>query len=526
MSKPKPRQPDRENEFETDPAANKKPKSVQIQEPPGGYEVIEGVHVPIRRSRVDPSSLTMAKIWDKLKRHTLSNEDRAHFVKSATSYSVLSKHNKLEVYSLKENDDGTLENVRNTQLQLRLLQTHAHNHDIGDVFTVVVPDNINHLPSISETRYNLFEDFAKLDVAMVATSNAWYNTWVHAENICENMAYTFTLLQNNTSEELWNKCLEEYERYHPIYQGGPLMLFLILKRIQSNSENAITHLQNRIKHLKIRDLKGEDVDLAVSLIRSTYKALSQASIDDRNYVPDDFPQTVLKVFQTSSNKVFNNAFALKEAHAQHEADKYGGKPEWPSVEHTCNLATNTYHQLHKTNQWVLPKRSKGYNATSDGRKEKYKPVCWNCGGDHHLKECSVPKDKAKIKAAKDKFLAQRKEREKSSSHGRGQSRGRGRGRSRGPRPIQEDCQGDINGSGAHAATSDRPTKVGDDGTPLILNCKNQYVPDQKKIQQQKSDEKKRALQALVQEASEAAESSPSLSAHIARVQEAISNLRF
>jgi hypothetical protein len=73
--------------------------------------------------------------------------------------------------------------------------------------------------------------------------------WVQEEYVQEN-----TLLQNNTTESLWNKCLEEYEEYGPSQQGGPLVFFLIICRIQSNSETAIKHLKKQIKNLKLRDL--------------------------------------------------------------------------------------------------------------------------------------------------------------------------------------------------------------------------------------------------------------------------------
>lgn len=461
------------------------------------------------RSRpVDPHELSAAKIWNKTERHELSHEDKAHFVKAATSYAVLSKHNKLDIYSLKENEDGSLHNVRNTQLQLRQLQTHTYNFDIGDVCVIVQPYDVLKTSAIGKTRFNLFQDFAKLDAAMVATSNAWYNTWVDAPYIQENMTYLLQLLQNNTSESLWNKCLEEYEAYHAVYQGGPLMLFLILKRIQSNSENAIQHLKDRIKNLKIRDLKGEDVDLAVSLIRSTHKALSQASADDRNYVPDDFPQTVLQVLQTSSVKKFNDAFSLEEQQCQHEADKYGGRPEWPTLEHILNLATNTYHRLHKSDQWNIPKK-KGYTVTTD----RVTLICWNCGGPHHLKDCPKPKDKKRIEENKKKFMASRRP--------SGSGTYKKKNKPRGP-----DRRGDIRGD-AHAASTDRKTKNDENGNPLVLNAKNQWVPDQKALQAQRKKEQeaqRNALQAAVQEAAEATEEHPEVRAQIARVQDVIKGM--
>ena len=51
------------------------------------------------------------------------------------------------------------------------------------------------------------------------------------------------------------------------------MFLLIMRRIQNNSESAITHMVEKVTKLKISKLTGENVDTAVSLIKSTYQVL-------------------------------------------------------------------------------------------------------------------------------------------------------------------------------------------------------------------------------------------------------------
>ncbi len=172
------------------------------------------------------------------------------------------------------------------------------------------------------------------------------------------MTYSLTFLQANTNDSLWLKCREAYDDFDPAQRGGPLMLFLLLKKIQDNSESAIESLKARVTRLKLRDIPGENVDTAVSLIRSTYAALESASRSDRNYIPDDFPQTVLKVFQTSSNASFNGAFKLEEQKVRHEADKTGTLPEWPTVHQTLNLATNMYGRMTGDGSWTQSNNKK------------------------------------------------------------------------------------------------------------------------------------------------------------------------
>ena len=86
------------------------------------------------------------------------------------------------------------------------------------------------------------------------------------------------------------------------------MLFLILRRIQDVSEAAIDHVKAAVIHLKIREIPGENVDKAVSLIKSAYSLFRSALSPCHSYIPDDFNKTILLVFQTSSVHAFNNAF--------------------------------------------------------------------------------------------------------------------------------------------------------------------------------------------------------------------------
>ena len=63
------------------------------------------------------------------------------------------------------------------------------------------------------------------------------------------------------------------------------MLSLALRRIQNSSANAVDHLRNKVKTLKISALKDEDVDHAVSLVKSAHQVLLSASTPSHNYVP-------------------------------------------------------------------------------------------------------------------------------------------------------------------------------------------------------------------------------------------------
>ena len=115
--------------------------------------VIHGV--TIRGSARPTDEIQPTKTWNKLERANLTPEERALFVKGATGY-CLTKHNKLAVHDLDPKDDKSLENIRNTKLQLDLIRAHVRNYDIGDVLNIVVPKyDVLDRPEVEDQTYSL-----------------------------------------------------------------------------------------------------------------------------------------------------------------------------------------------------------------------------------------------------------------------------------------------------------------------------------------------------------------------------------
>ena len=415
------------------------------------------------------SSAQSKRLWSKLVRHTLPADIKQTFVKAATGY-VLSKTNKLSIQSYKLDDENALEHVYNLRQQLKQLETHCYQYDIKDVFTIQSPVDVANSSDLKDPVevYDLFNDYAKLHVSHVANSNAYYQRWVGDDYVHENLNLTFTLLQNNTEESLWAKCLEDYEEFGPYQRGGPLMFYLIVRRIHNSSESAIEFLLTRIRNLNLKSIEGENVERAVSLIKSTHKALTSASTADRSYVPDDFPCTILKIFQTSSVPEFNSTFEKEITDARRYADKYGGQPSWPSISQILTLASNTYMRLKSDGSWDVPSGTKksAYMSSSDAppgsnrssnrgsnsnSRPKGKIKCFNCGEEHALPDCTKPRDEDRIAKNRKDYMDRKK----------GQSKPR--------------------------------RKVSKDGKPLIRNKKGAYVLDQKKWKRQKEKDELKAM---------------------------------
>jgi hypothetical protein len=129
-------------------------------------------------------------------------------------------------------------NVYNLQSQIKALKNHVVEYDMADVFTIVVPVDINGSPKLHDERYNLFDDYPKLRSELVGNSNAYYSRWIEDDYVTENLSLSYNLIKNNTNENLFSKCLEEFEMFHHLTQrGGPLILFLVSTMPRSSTSN-------------------------------------------------------------------------------------------------------------------------------------------------------------------------------------------------------------------------------------------------------------------------------------------------
>ena len=408
-----------------------------------------------------PDELTFQPLvmWPKERRGELDAETRMNLIKQATGF-VLSKNNKLSLPNFKTNDDGTLTSWSNVDHQVRTLHSWCVQWDMANVFTIILPvgDLLTSSKARSET-FNLFLDYPRITDTMVANSNAYWRTWIGEPFVEENLQFTYEALRNNTEPSLWAKASEDYDEYPPIYRGGPLMFSLLLNRILNQTEDSLGHLNSSFKVLSVKGTPAEDVDIVVSIIKSTYRALKAASRPEKSFIPDDFVDTIFSIFQTSSVDAFNVVFRNMRNDIVVAADMSGTLPEWPTVSQLTSLATKTYHRLLTLNQWIAPVAPSAL-VGSVPTPSRPRGKCFNCGGDHLLPACTEPRDEVKIKAARDAFAAT-KTRPPGGRSGPSGGRFPGRG-----------------GGGGSGRPPKRTTAKG--GKPMILNKQGVYVLDQKR----------------------------------------------
>ena len=140
----------------------------------------------------------------------------------------------------------------------------------------------------------------------------------------------------------------------------------------------------------------------------------------------------------------------------------------------CNLATVTYRCLKVNGIWdgiVESKKNKAFVRLPPPRSRPDKPPegCFNCGENHWLDQCPKPIDQAKVDAKRREYRTKHPRRHgKVGKHRQNNGSGSTQTQANVKLPAQP--------------TSDpKPKHIsGEDGPPLILNRKGNYVLDQKR----------------------------------------------
>jgi len=179
-----------------------------------------------------------------------------------------------------------------------------------------------------------------------------------------------------------------------------------------------------VKGLDIKNFDGENIIDVAAQIRGAHTRLSMVNFGNTiSSVPMTFTEDVMDVLQTSSTEVFNEAFDYKRQRAIRRLEN---NPRVnPTVEAILGTAIELYTEMITDGTW-LGAGSKAkesifqatkIDATQGSKATTTTLKCWNCGGNHNLKACKLPKNQAKIDAAKKKFMEWKKKNGKGKGTG-------------------------------------------------------------------------------------------------------------
>jgi len=424
-------------------------------------------------------------LFKKQDRVQLPQKERLDTISKAT-HRVLPKSSLLALLTPHFTAKDVLRDTKETSDCVNLLKSQAELYDFADVFWVVRYPKDAPTPT---TQHNLFEEYMTITPEEVARSNEWYRKYVDSQAhpwIEENLQLGDTLLQNNMTEGLWQEIQTDYVKYPVSQRGGPLIFILAMQAMQRNDDQCLTNLASTVKHMKLSEQDGEDVDEVCNLVMGGLKRLRGGTkfvtTDGKTvyrYLPDDFRLSVLKMLQTSSVEQFNAIFALEELEYRKRQSMPGAIIDQgcddKAIDDLLKQAKNLYHTLCESSEWTGVK-SKGSHSTFTAEGRSGIGPCWTCGQYGHLsRDCTLPDDQQDSEA-----IRKRKEESREKSRLRWGGRGGRGGRGRGGR-TQSSSQPPSSGKWAKPAKSERGKRTIEVNGAMVAHHwdgnKSQWVAD-------------------------------------------------
>ena len=358
----------------------------------GNYLMIGGEKVYIRDTPRTVEETPKTALYPKEERDKLPADRKIEIFKAAVA-----KRDGIhfEFQTLSLDDEHQLKECLTLDSMVRKVKAIHRQYDMDNVFNIVQLDE-----SGTPKRFiNLYDHYDSISIQMVARSNEWYTIHTTANYYAENLTLTFTFFENNMDDDLFSKNMETYQKFPAIQRGGSLLFIIMMALLVSQTEEAALKLKERLEKLDLKDIPGEDVPKAVSLIRSALKRLGK-------FRPDDIVKTLLRIFQTSSYPEFNATFAQLERQRQaaHAFAAVSGKPveaTYTQEEIILHLAEQLYRTYLATDDWLgLKIKAAGFQSAEGGVRIL---VCWNCAGNHNLDQCPKPRNQQLIKINRKKF---------------------------------------------------------------------------------------------------------------------------
>ena len=174
--------------------------------------------------------------------------------------------------------------------------------------------------------------------------------------------------------------------------------------LQNDSNEAARYLISTVKNINVSTYDGENINEVLSLIRGATNRLNNLSNSKKDLIPEDFLTNIIKLFQTTSVAEFNNLFTYYSQASEVNTFLMGANAPTITIEQVLKSAEIQYRKFSQSGKWTGATTK--LTETSFYTKAALK--CFNCGGNHHLSQCKVAKNDARIEANHKLFLQNKK----------------------------------------------------------------------------------------------------------------------
>jgi hypothetical protein len=339
-------------------------------------------------ARSDHEAQGMAVAVKKEDRANLSADALIKLQKTVTEgmtlkFSLMSHHS-----------DDQLVDCYNLALRIDTLKTRLKETDtIGgfDIFETPVTQPSTLMPP----ELRLIDKIDTLTESLVRAAMKFQRYYGQTYDI-QDLQWSQEMVKNSCDEDLGTKVMERLRRIPDEEKGGALFYFIMIKLIQTDTEQAVRVLTEKLEKLSLKSLAGENVFTACSLIRGVIERLEIVG-----KVPHDVDTTVMRILQTSSVEKFNSTFSMLEQ------SRFLGVMIATTVEEMLILAEKLYTSIIADEGWTgfgrvgkstftiqddrtLTIGTSTFVIGNDGEVEKALPpradgpVCWKCGKGGHL----------------------------------------------------------------------------------------------------------------------------------------------
>jgi hypothetical protein len=263
--------------------------------------------------------------------------------------------------------------------------------------------------------HDLFSNTFQVTAQQVADSSRWYSGFTSPEaRFQEDLEWSLAYFESNVDSALYARIHSKLLTYDERCRGGPLFFKLLNDETTTTSESNKKALITIVDTYKIRvSCKGERIPDVVDLFRSitdTVYALHDDSL------PEEYVDKLIVLFTTTSVPDFNDLFDVLKKQlfaAQLQAsiteslivpigDSSALTNNLNGAYYVLNYAGKAYYTLSQRGHWDKCLQqppgdpSIHMNPNGDLTSPPFTIRCFNCDGNHHLRQCDKPRDQARI----------------------------------------------------------------------------------------------------------------------------------